>query len=124
MASNEFDTIPSYEPLPSSGGGEGFGVSEDDLTIVKAAEITGQPIAILGYIIQPNAFKENETDPDEVVLYEFMDPSGKKFGFWHTSNVLKGQVKERHERNEIPFKTVLDKVPPKKKGRNPYYSFA
>ena len=123
MPSNEFDSIPTYEPLPSQGGGEGFGVS-GDLNIVKPADLVGTAIAVVGYITQPNQFKEKEGDPDEVVLYEVMDASGERFGFWHTSQVLHRQVKERHERNEIPFKTTLEKVPPKKAGRNPYYSFA
>lgn len=122
MSQNEFDSIPDRDPLPPMGG-EGYGVSESELTIVKPAEIVGNAIAVIGYLSQPNAFKEKDDDPDTVVLYECMDASGEKFGFWHTSAVLRKQVKARHERDEIPFKTVLDKVPSKKAGRQPYYSF-
>ena len=121
--SEQFDDIPQPEPLPSNAG-EGFGVSENNLPVVKAADIVDQPIAILGYLIMENKYKENDVDADKVVLYEVMDATNSVFCFWHTSSVLKRQVVQRHEREEIPFRTVLEKVPSKKSGHQPYYSFA
>jgi hypothetical protein len=123
MPSALFDEIPEREPLPPMGG-EGFGVSQSDLDIVKPAEIVGSQIAVVGFIIQDNKYKETDDDPDKVVLYECMDTEGNYFGFWHTSGVLRHQVESRWERDEIPFRTVLEKVPSKKAGRQPYYSFA
>lgn len=121
--SNEFESIPDREDLPSNAG-EGFGVSEPDLIVMKPADLVDMPIGIIGYLIMENKYKETDTDADKVVLYEVVDASGEKFCFWHTSAVLRRQVVQRHERDEIPFRTVLEKVPSKKAGHQPYYSFA
>ena len=122
--SNEFDNIPEREELPQTALGEGFGVSETGLPTQKPADIVDMPIGVIGFLIMDNKFKETEKDPDKVVLYECLDASDNKFVFWHTSAVLKRQVTQRWEREEIPYRTVLEKVPSKKAGHQPYYSFA
>jgi hypothetical protein len=118
-----FEDIDTYEPLPSEPA-EGFGIATKELDTVKAADIVDQPIAVIGYIIMDNQFKKEDNDPDKVVLFECMDAAGDTFGFWHTSGVLRKHVVKRHQREEIPFRTVLVKRPPKKDNGNPYYDFA
>lgn len=119
---NALDTVPEREALPPNTG-EGFGVSDQSLNTVKAADIVDQPIAVIGYLSMDNQYKKTDADADKVVLYEVMDATGDTFGFWHTSNVLRKHVERRHQREEIPFRTVLVMRPPKKDGGNEYYDF-
>jgi hypothetical protein len=118
-----FDNIDEYEPFPDKGPVEGFGLSEEDLPQVKPADIVDMPIAIIGYIRAENKFKESEDDPDHVQAYEFLDSTNNKAIFWHTSPVLYRQVKERHDADQIPFKTKLILKPPRSAKGRPYYSF-
>ena len=117
-----FDDIPDREELPPNTG-EGFGVSDSKLTTMKAVDLLDQPIAVIGYLTMENQYKKTDSDPDKVTLFEVMDASGELFGFWHTSNVLRKHVERRHQREEIPFRTVLTMRPPKKAGGNEYYDF-
>lgn len=119
-----FDDIDTYDPLPNDPA-EGFGIAyEGNIPTIKPVEALDQPIAVIGYIIMDNQYKKEDSDPDKVVLYECMDAAGDTFGFWHTSGVLRKHVVKRHQREEIPFRTVLVKRPPKKDNGNPYYDFA
>jgi hypothetical protein len=118
-----FENIPEYEPLPEGGATEGFGLSEENLPTVKPADVVDMDIAVTGYIVTDNQFKESENDPAKVVAYEFMDTTGAKALFWHTSPVLKRQVEFRHENGQIPFRTKLVLKDPKKASGRQYYSF-
>jgi hypothetical protein len=118
-----FDDVKEYEPLPETGGQEGYGLSEEELPQVKPADILDLPIAIIGYIRTENKFKEGPDDPEKVQAYEFMDSTNQKSIFWHTSPVLLRQVQQREADDQIPFRTQLIlKEPRTSKGRA-YYSF-
>jgi hypothetical protein len=118
-----FEDVPSYDPLPETGSVEGFGLSEENLPTVKAADLVDMDIAVVGFIVADNQFKESDSDPDKVVAYEFMDSTGANALFWHTSPVLKRQVEFRHENGQIPFRTKLVLKEPKKATGRQYYSF-
>jgi len=121
MTNPEFEAIPDYEALPETASGRGPGVGQD-LNKVKPAEILDRDIAIMGFMIQPNRFKETDKDADETTLFEFMDAAGDRFCFWHTSDVLQRQAEARWERQEVPWKTRLT-MADGKSGRT-YYTFA
>lgn len=122
MTSN-YDDIPDYEPLPDEGGGRGPGFTiEDEMPKIKVAEIVDEDIAVVGYLILPNGFKEKETDPDEYMLIEIIDVAGEHKLFNTMSNALMKTVQKRHERGEFPFKTSVQ-VKLSKNKRN-YYVFA
>lgn len=119
---NPYDSVPEREALPEAGGGRGPGLSGEDIPKVKAAEIVGDDIAVVGFLILPNGFKETESDPDEYALVEIIDPEGKNFLFSTMSNALLKALEAREERDEIPFKTSIE-MRKSKAGRD-YYVFA
>jgi len=117
--------IPSWEDIPerpalsSDGSGEGTGLSGENIPKVKAAEIVGDDIAIIGYLILPNT--QFDDGGDEYALVEIMDVDGNNFVFSTSSKALMRILRERDERDEIPFKTCL--VMKKSKAGRSYYVF-
>lgn len=119
-----FDDVETYDDFPEGGEMEGFGLSGENIPAVKAADILDLPIAIVGYIVMDNQYKEKDEDPDKVVAYEFIDVTNQSRLFWHTSPVLKRQVEFRNEEKQIPFRTKLILKDSKKSGGRTYYSFS
>lgn len=115
-----FDDIPEREPLPTSAAG-GTGITPD-LKKMKAADLLNRDIGVLGFLVIPNRYKENDHDPDEVLIYEVMDAEGERWAFTHGSRVLRRIAEERQEREELPFRTRLI-LAESAKGRK-YYTFA
>jgi hypothetical protein len=117
-----FDDIPEREPLPDQGGGRGPGLSGEEIPKVKASEIVGDDIAVTGFLILPNGFKESESDPDEYALVEIIDTEDNNFLFSTMSNALLKTLEARFDRGEIPFKTSVELR--KSKNNRDYYVFA
>jgi hypothetical protein len=118
-----FDDIETYEDFPEGGQLEGFGLSGENIPSVKPADIVDMDIAVIGFIIMDNQYKEGPDDPDKVLAYEFVDETNTSRLFWHTSKVLKRQVEYRQEAGQIPFKTKLILKESNKSGGRTYYSF-
>lgn len=117
-----YDDVPEREALPEQGGGRGPGLSGEDIPKVKASEIVGDDIAVTGFLILPNGFKETESDPDEYALVEIIDIEGNNFLFSTMSNALVKALVTREEREEIPFKTRIEMR--QSKNNRSYYVFA
>ncbi|GAG14430.1 unnamed protein product, partial [marine sediment metagenome] len=118
----EFDAIPEYAPLPKSGG-RGPGIGEE-LDKCKAVDILDKDIAVVGFMVIPNKFKDDPTPnsgPPEVTMIEVMDAQGDHFYFVHGSSVLMAQLEERHGNDQIPFRTRLTKA--MSKNDREYYTF-
>jgi len=125
MTDTAFDAIPEYDPLPSKPGGRGPGIS-DNLEKTKAADIMDKDIAVTGFVIIPNKFKDEngpDSGPPEVTMIEIMDAQGDSFYFVHGSKVLMAQVQERLDLEQFPFRTRLTLQESEKTGRT-YYTFA
>jgi hypothetical protein len=116
----KWEDIPDRPPLQTDGSGEGTGLSAENIPKVKAAEIVGDDIAVVGYLILPNTMFED--GGDFYALIEIMDVDGNNFLFSTSSKALMRILKERHERDEIPFKTSL--VMKKSKAGRSYYVFS
>jgi hypothetical protein len=117
-----FEDVETYPELPKQAGGRGPGIGSD-LEKCKAADILDKDVAVVGFLIIPNKFK-NESDPpgpDEVTMFEILDPQNDRWVFTHASQVLMNQAEQREELGQIPFRTRLTMVEGSK-GRS-YYSF-
>ena len=112
-----WDDIQTYDPPTGSGSVEGTGVSED-LTVVKAAALVGQQLAVLGYEIRPSQFEENSY----YAQIEVMDAAGDKMLVRMGGPAIIDHSKYRHQNGQIPFKTVLDSQD-NKSGTRTYYVF-
>jgi hypothetical protein len=116
----KWEEIPNRPPLSTDGAGRGTGLSGEDIPKVKAAEIVGDDIAVIGYLILPNT--QFDDGGAEYALVEIMDVEGNNFVFSTSAKALMRVLEERDERGEIPFKTSLT-MKKSKAGRS-YYVFS